>query len=409
MKQIYYRRLFLVSAIALCMLGSCDSFDGVTDFEPDNGVYLEALSSTRTAALTLTKEGGEASFNVRLANPTTSDVTVELKRDEQSLSAFNKLNNTQLEAIPDSCYTLLNAKGEVLKGSVTIPAGEFSAKVIVRVKPLNETSFPLSGRYAIPFVATNASGDFNILKSSNNVLIQINRTIVTSVTELKGNGIRVYTDKDYIIPEWTCQVTAHYSMLGTYNDRPNLTIVYFGGPNPNAGAFYTRIIKGKLQVQSGRDGDDSWTRETDLIQGKRWIQITFVYNRKKMDIYINGELIHTFALGNIGISKGNGIALGNGGLRSGDYFRELRFWSKALTPQEINNYLYLPLDPQTPNLEMYLPLTKEVGIKDISHNNNKVEIFSGAQYQFIENVLFPSLELAFDKEETNNSVNESIN
>ncbi|MEG0464732.1 MAG: hypothetical protein RR592_12800, partial [Bacteroides sp.] len=97
------------------------------------------------------------------------------------------------------------------------------------------------------------------------------------------------------------------------------------------------------------------------------------------------------------------------GLRSGDYFRELRFWSKALTPQEINNYLYLPLDPQTPNLEMYLPLTKEVGIKDISHNNNKVEIFSGAQYQFIENVLFPSLELAFDKEETNNSVNESIN
>lgn len=408
MKQIYFRRLFGASAIALCTLVGCNSFDGVTDFKPDNGVYLEAQSATRTAALTLTKTGGETSFNVRLANPTTTDVTVELKRDEKSLSAFNKINNTQLEAIPDSYYTLLNAKGEVLNGSVTIPAGEFSAKVIVRVKPLNETEFPLSGRYAIPFVAANASGGFNILESSNNVLIQINRTIVTSVTELKGNGIRVFANKDYVIPEWTCQITAHYSMLGTYNDRPNLTIVYFGGPNPNAGAFYTRIVKGKLQVQSGRDGDDSWTRETDLIQGKRWIQITFVYNRKKMDIYINGEMVHTFALGNIGISKGNGIALGNSGLRAGDYFRELRFWSKALTPQEINNYLYLPLDPKTPNLEMYLPLTKEVGIKDISLNNNKVEIYSGAKPEFIENVLFPSLELTFDKKEesADNSVNE---
>ena len=58
------------------------------------------------------------------------------------------------------------------------------------------------------------------------------------------------------------------------------------------------------------------------------------------------------------------IVVGNSGYHN-DYLREIRLWDKALTESEINDYLYLPMDPATPHLISYLPLSKEMETKDL--------------------------------------------
>ena len=186
-----------------------------------------------------------------------------------------------------------------------------------------------------------------------------------------------------------------YSLLGTYNQRPNLPVLYFGG-NQTAGEFYTRIIKGSIQVKNGRDGEDSWTKESDLLVQDKWLQISFVYKSKIMDVYVNGQLLHTFSLGVIGLSKGARLRIGNAGLKN-DYVRELRFWSKALTPTEINDYLYLPVNPEMPNLEMYVPFDKEHGAKDISLNAAISGFDENGSMTFIDNVKFPSETLIIEE------------
>ena len=52
------------------------------------------------------------------------------------------------------------------------------------------------------------------------------------------------------------------------------------------------------------------------------------------------------------------------------FFREFRVWNRVLTDAEIVDGLYLPVDPTSKGLVVYLPITKKDGFKDMSKYNN---------------------------------------
>ena len=52
------------------------------------------------------------------------------------------------------------------------------------------------------------------------------------------------------------------------------------------------------------------------------------------------------------------------------FFREFRVWNRALTDAEIVDGLYLPVDPTSKGLVVYLPINKKDGFKDMSKYNN---------------------------------------
>lgn len=65
--------------------------------------------------------------------------------------------------------------------------------------------------------------------------------------------------------------------------------------------------------------------------------------------------------------------LGNGSFNG--YAREIRFWSKPLTPEEINSTMYFA-DPAADGLEVYLPLNKEVGYSNVAKGKEDSYVIS---------------------------------
>lgn len=83
------------------------------------------------------------------------------------------------------------------------------------------------------------------------------------------------------------------------------------------------------------------------LQAGKWLHITYVHKDKKTTVYVNGKVQKVFENSAITFGENSMIVVGNSGYRN-DYLREIRLWDKALTESEINDYLYLPMDPATP-------------------------------------------------------------
>lgn len=72
---------------------------------------------------------------------------------------------------------------------------------------------------------------------------------------------------------------------------------------------------------------------------------------------------------------------------------------QALTESEINDYLYLPMDPATPHLISYLPLSKEMETKDLKAPAGTENVTTNARIEYVENVKFPADELVIVNQE----------
>ena len=128
------------------------------------------------------------------------------------------------------------------------------------------------------------------------------------------------------------------------------------------------------------------------------MHITYVHKDKKTTVYVNGKVQKVFENSAITFGENSMIIVGNSGYRN-DYLREIRLWDKALTESEINDYLYLPMDPETPHLISYLPLSKEAGIKDLKAPADMENVTTKARIEYVENVKFPADELVIVNQE----------
>ena len=353
--NVSYKYLFIAIGILCPFFSACNYADGEGSGS-ENAVYMETPDNKGIANFTLEPDGGTTYLTPRLANISQSPVTIQVSYDKEALDKYNKANGASYEPLPPSAFKLADAEGNDLSGSegIRVPAGDFSAKIMVKVGQLDSKDFPANKKYAIPLSITGAS-KYSLIPSQRSAVLLLNRSILSSVAKVSGGeGIRIKPAGMHTKAEWTIQMSAIYSSL----TRSNLTTAYLS--NGTGGEFYTRISStAGIQVKNGRDGDDTWTQIP--LQAGKWLHITYVHKDKKTTVYVNGKVQKVFENSAITFGENSMIIVGNSGYWN-DYLREIRLWDKALTESEINDYLYLPMDPETPHLISYLPLSKEAGM-----------------------------------------------
>ena len=210
-------------------------------------------------------------------------------------------------------------------------------------------------------------------------MVTLSRPFKTSVAKIKQGyalGVKV-ADNIQGSDEFTIQGMFLFEEFHSYNNT-NVNMSLFQGEM----LPYTRIDAGKIQVKNGGgDSPDDWA-ETSDIAIKKWVQITFTYKDSFLKLYINGKLVKTYQRPSLKVSPGMRINIENTqtSYSANRYFREFRLWNRVLTDAEIADGLYLPVDPDSKGLVVYLPITKKDGFKDMSKYNNTTIYRKGTSY-----------------------------
>ncbi len=320
-----------------------------------SAVYMN--SNNASISFPKSTESGSTKFEVRVSNLRSKEETITLAATN-FFAEYNEKNSTSYKMLPASEYTLYeegNASNTSTNGilRVTIKPGQTSAQIGVKVRPLDEDIYPAS----LPVL------------SNKDVVITLSRPFKTSVAKIAQGyalGVKVADD----VPEsdeFTIQGLYLFKEFHAYNGI-NVNMSLFQGPM----LPYTRIDAGKIQVKNGGgDSPDDWALSSEIAKDK-WCQITFTYKDSYLRLYINGKLVKTYQRPSLKVSPGMRINIENTqtSYSADRYFREFRVWNRVLTDAEIADGLYLPADPDTKGLVVYLPINKKEGFKDMSKYNN---------------------------------------
>ena len=337
----------------------------------DNNVNVSFAKST---------ESGSTKFEIRMSNLRDRNETITIAATD-FFPEYNEKNTTNYKMLPASEYELYeegNTANKSTYGSlnITLKPGQTAVQVGVKVRPLNENNFPMGVKYAIPLRIVSAS--LPIL-SNKDVVVTLSRPFKTSVAKIKQGyalGVKV-ADNIQGSDEFTIQGMFLFEEFHSYNNT-NVNMSLFQGEM----LPYTRIDAGKIQVKNGGgDSPDDWA-ETSDIAIKKWVQITFTYKDSFLKLYINGKLVKTYQRPSLKVSPGMRINIENTqtSYSANRYFREFRLWNRVLTDAEIADGLYLPVDPDSKGLVVYLPITKKDGFKDMSKYNNTTIYRKGTSY-----------------------------
>lgn len=337
----------------------------------DNNVNVSFAKST---------ESGSTKFEIRMSNLRDRNETITIAATD-FFPEYNEKNTTNYKMLPASEYQLYeegNTANKSTNGSlnITLKPGQTAVQVGVKVRPLNENNFPMGVKYAIPLRIVSAS--LPIL-SNKDVVVTLSRPFKTSVAKIKQGyalGVKV-ADNIQGSDEFTIQGMFLFEEFHSYNNT-NVNMSLFQGEM----LPYTRIDAGKIQVKNGGgDSPDDWA-ETSDIAIKKWVQITFTYKDSFLKLYINGKLVKTYQRPSLKVSPGMRINIENTqtSYSANRYFREFRLWNRVLTDAEIADGLYLPVDPDSKGLVVYLPITKKDGFKDMSKYNNTTIYRKGTSY-----------------------------
>ncbi len=406
----YYIKAILLSVV----LGACSTdekglVDGLGN-DPENGVYMHNTNASGVlSVLASDTEGASFTVTPRIASAVSDPIEVTLEVDEATLNEYNKLNGLSVRPIKPEDIEFTNPEGQVSKGRIvtTIQPGKLTSVVTSKLLSLDPQKYPYDGRYAIPVKIVEAKGPLCVLSSPATTIVSLNRKIKTSVMHVKTFRSNDYTQR--FIPktpykeemsEWTMQ----YIGLFTNIHGNNQTTASLSSGH----GFYNRITRsGGFQVKSeGRDGVDTWTNKP--INANEWLHVTYVYRKNglvgRLSVYVNGELQKTFTTSLLYVDGGerSGWGFGNENVQN-YYLREVRFWSRALTPAEIQDKYYLPENPDSKDLEAYFPMSKEYYDAEKKEfldatGKWKWQIMPGAKdsYEIVDNVVFPAKTLVIE-------------
>lgn len=401
--------------IKLCMLLSlavaCNNEDkGLVDGIGDNAcnaVYMgNSNSAGVVAVLASDTDGASFSITPRLAAKHTDPIEVTLEVDLETLNDYNQKNRLSVRPIDpkDVFFADVNGNESVGKITTVIKPGDINSLVTGRIKNLDPEKYPYDGRYAIPVKITDVRGGLDLLPSPVYTITNLNRKIKTSVFHLKTVNNNDYTQRfmpktPYTeeLEEWTMQYIAQFNDL----TKNNQTTASLSGKG-----FYNRISTNLgLQIKSeGRDGEDTWTGKP--VKSGEWLHVSYVYRKSglvgRLAVYVNGELQKEFTTSLLYLDNQprSGWGFGNENLPD-FYLREIRFWSRALTPAEIQDKYYLPEDPKAEGLEAYFPMTRESydeanqTFLDLT-GKWKWEIRPNTTWEFVDNVVFPAKSLKIE-------------
>lgn len=323
-----------------------------------------------------------------------TDTKVYLAMGDQSmLDAYNAQTGKKYQLPPEGSCQLESTE-------TVIKAGNYVSES-VRFSILSLDDFVEGVNYCVPLVITGTDGDMPVLEASRIMYVVINRTIISRAVDLHGrcgfNVPQFMTDpRVSALSQATMEIRVRVNRFPSANANPGISSLMGIEENFLFRFGDISIEKNQLQLAPAVINGKKYftTGETRYTTGK-WHQVVCVYDGSSVAIYVDGKLDVKFGAGpgtiNLNVDYFDGFWFGQscGGRYLDGAISEARFWTRALTLNEIqNNACYV--DPKTPGLLAYwrFNAVQEDG-RVLDETGNGFDAIPHGSYTWIENVKCP--------------------
>lgn len=380
---------FLLLLIFLAVFTGCQEAA-----EHKDVVFFTGTEST--PAVKFTVEGPQdMGITISATEKVTKDTKISFDfGDADLLAAYNTKTGKKYVLPPADSYEL-SAKSTVIKAKNAVSESvKFS---LLSLEKLIEGT-----NYCIPITMTGTDGDMPILEASRTMYVVINRTIISRAVDLHGRcGFNVplfQTDpRATNVGQVTMEIRVRANSFPHASANPGISTLMGIEENYLFRFGDISIDKNQLQLAPAMIGGKKYftTGNTRYTPG-RWHQVVCVYDGSSIAIYVDGKLDVKFSAGpgtvnfNVKDSFG-GFWFGKsvGGRYLNGAISEARFWTKALTMNEIqDNACYV--DPTTEGLLAYWrfnEVQEDGSVRD--ETGNGFNAIPQGSYTWIENVKCP--------------------
>ncbi|MRI64471.1 DUF1735 domain-containing protein [Ornithobacterium rhinotracheale] len=366
-----FKNILFAASASLALL-SCSYEDSVPKAQDPNTAvgYIEQLINGGKLRFTVDDNGGKILITPRISNISDGSASFDIEVAPELLDNYNREKNANYQVLPNSVFDLINTGEKGQKGKklhIDLANGQYGANIEVKVGEMVDesgTKLPVSTSYAIPVRMTNIQGK-NIVNTGKDTegIIFISRRFTTKVLRMVGRLSVKANNGEKLYNEWTAQYSFMPEMINN-----NFGLLYpdnDGNKERGHGTYYATLYGAQVtqftpsggKLQFNQPGFEDFT-----FEAKKWYNISMVYQGGSLSFYVNGDLAYKSPWG--AIPDWTGLYLGNSSFNG--YAREIRFWSKALTQDEINSTMYFA-DPAAEGLELYYPLNED------TQTNNVVE------------------------------------
>lgn len=333
-------------------------------------------------------------ITVTATNKVETDTRVLLDIGDQSmLDAYNAKTGKKYVMPPAGSFNLD-------KNETIIKAGNYVSES-VRFGVTSLDDFVEGTNYCVPLVITGTDGEMPVLEASRVMYVVINRTVISKAVDLHGRC-------GFNVPQF--QTDPRVAALGQVTMEIRVRVNSFPPEYANPGIsslmgieenFLFRfgdisIEKNQLQLAPALiNGKKYFTTGNTRYTTGKWHQVVCVYDGSSVSLYVDGKLDVKFSAGpgtiNFNVDYCDGFWFGRsaGGRYLDGAISEARFWTRALTMNEIqDNACYV--DPKTPGLLAYwrFNAVQEDG-RVLDETGNGFDAIPRGSYTWIENVKCP--------------------
>lgn len=363
----------------------------VADFK--DVIYFTGTEDSPKITFTI-EEPRDMGITVTATNKVETDTRVLLDIGDQSmLDAYNAKTGKKYVMPPAGSFNLD-------KNETIIKAGNYVSES-VRFGVTSLDDFVEGTNYCVPLVITGTDGEMPVLEASRVMYVVINRTVISKAVDLHGRC-------GFNVPQF--QTDPRVAALGQVTMEIRVRVNSFPPEYANPGIsslmgieenFLFRfgdisIEKNQLQLAPALiNGKKYFTTGNTRYTTGKWHQVVCVYDGSSVSLYVDGKLDVKFSAGpgtiNFNVDYCDGFWFGRsaGGRYLDGAISEARFWTRALTMNEIqDNACYV--DPKTPGLLAYwrFNAVQEDG-RVLDETGNGFDAIPHGSYTWIENVKCP--------------------
>lgn len=374
--------------LTVILLVSCKE---VADFK--DVIYFTGTEDSPKITFTI-EEPRDMGITVTATNKVETDTRVLLDIGDQSmLDAYNAKTGKKYVMPPAGSFNLD-------KNETIIKAGNYVSES-VRFGVTSLDDFVEGTNYCVPLVITGTDGEMPVLEASRVMYVVINRTVISKAVDLHGRC-------GFNVPQF--QTDPRVAALGQVTMEIRVRVNSFPPEYANPGIsslmgieenFLFRfgdisIEKNQLQLAPALiNGKKYFTTGNTRYTTGKWHQVVCVYDGSSVSLYVDGKLDVKFSAGpgtiNFNVDYCDGFWFGRsaGGRYLDGAISEARFWTRALTMNEIqDNACYV--DPKTPGLLAYwrFNAVQEDG-RVLDETGNGFDAIPRGSYTWIENVKCP--------------------
>lgn len=359
MKNILSKYILGTIMLATVGLSSCD--DAKYDDISNKAFIAEtSLSTYKSVKLPVDDFNGNVlTATPRINQPIDRVATYTVELSESALNEFNKKNNMDYKMLPAEFIDFNSTEVEIASGDV------LGATQSINIKPLSTDLMSDGNKYAIAVEMKSLDGTVEVLKGANLLVGILEFPIVTSVPTINSrNNVAFTMRQDYELMGWSVEFLINIDRLGTGVGQLNNQAIFAAfASDGKDGEIYSRFgdapIKGNVfQVKNQGTQINSATE----FEPNKWYHIAMVNDGSKLILYVNGKEDISIASPNkMTQLDRNKFQLGNTDyLKANFMMSELRFWTKAITADQVKNNMY-SVDPNADGLEAYWKLNEGEG------------------------------------------------